>query len=492
MRFKFNLRNKLWFDIFLKVAVIFAAFVLVLTAANSTLLTSFFCYKQRRELAKSVNKIAQLDMSDSSAVRSTIGEISDNNNFEVEIYDKKGTVIYTTQGSQLMDFLAIGNKGFSMVHENNPPDKQKKLSNGVVYEEVTHKFSGSRYMLCRKQLDSELFAEVRIRRRLVTDSADIANEFVIITATVCFVLSVAWIFVFARKFSKPLSRMNEITSDMAALRFDRRLHINRTDEIGQLADSINNMSDSLSKTLSELKDEIELERSIDKMRREFVADVSHELKTPISIISGYAEGLKLNVNADAASREKYCDTIIGESARMNKLVLSILELSKYESGQVPIKPQVFDISAPACEAAERIVGDKCRLVCSLPENTLVFADAMQIEQVIKSYLENAVSHTEHGGVITLFSQDRGERVRITVHNTGENISEEIMPDIWQSFYRGDTSRKREENRFGLGLSIVYAIMRMHGCECGVYNTDDGVSFWFELKKPSALDNGGDL
>ena len=128
--------------------------------------------------------------------------------------------------------------------------------------------------------------------------------------------------------------MNTITRDMANLKFDRTITVNRNDEIGQLASSVNEMSASLSNTLDDLKrtnlklrDEIELERQLDVMRKTFVANVSHELKTPISIISGYAEGLKLNVNGD--NREAYCDTIIDESRRMNNLVLSILELSKY-------------------------------------------------------------------------------------------------------------------------------------------------------------------
>ena len=497
MKFKFKPSNRLWFNIFLKVGVIFAAFVVVLTAANSTLLTTFFCYKEKHELVRQIKRIEQLDINDDSAVLETLGDISDNKNFEVEIYDASGVVMYTTRGSQLMDFLAIGNNGFSMAHENTVPDKQEKLSDGIVYEEVTRRFDGGSYMLCRKKLDGSIYAEVRIRRQLVTASADIASEFVTLIAFGCFAISVIWILVFARRFSKPLSKMNEITRDMANLKFDRKLDINRGDEIGQLAVSINDMSDSLSAALGELKesneklrDEIELERSLDKMRREFVADVSHELKTPISIISGYAEGLKLNINAE--SREKYCDTIISESARMNRLVLSILELSKYESGQVPIKPEVFDISEVAREMAERIVGNKAELVFEIPDNTLVFADELQTEQVLKAYLENAVSHTAGKGKITVSSADAGEKKRISIHNTGDNISEEIMPHIWQSFYRGDASHKRDENRFGLGLSIVYAIMRMHGCDCGVYNTGDGVCFWFESKKAAPLDKNGAL
>lgn len=282
--------------------------------------------------------------------------------------------------------------------------------------------------------------------------------------------------------------MNEITRDMANLKFDRQLKTDRTDEIGQLATSVNEMSASLSTTLDDLnrtnaklRDEIELERELDKMRKTFVANVSHELKTPIAIISGYAEGLKLNVNAK--HRDEYCDTIIDESNRMNSLVLSILELSKYESGQVPANKTAFDICSMADMLLGRIFeGTDIDAQNKIPTKTVVFGDRMQIEQVIKAYLENAKSHVNTRGSVTVYSEELDGKIRVCVHNTGSHIEKEKMPYIWQSFYRGDDSHKRDNSRFGLGLSIVNAVMNIHNNRCGVYNTDDGVTFWFEIDK----------
>jgi len=237
----------------------------------------------------------------------------------------------------------------------------------------------------------------------------------------------------------------------------------------------------LKATNEKLKSDIELERQLDVMRRGFVANVSHELKTPISIISGYAEGLKLNINAE--SKEAYCNTIIEESQRMNRLVLGILELSRYESGQIPINKRRFDISVMASDMLERIFkGKNITAICGIPENTFVFADEMQIEQVLKSLLENAAAHTDDNGRVQVFMEELDGKIKITVSNTGSHISDELMPQIWQSFFRGDKSHKRESSRFGLGLSIVAAIMKHHGNRCGVCNTEDGVNFWFEVEK----------
>lgn len=491
MKFKAKLKglkSKLWFNIFLQVAAIFAVFVLVLTLCNTALLSRFFFVRQKNTLVSQINRLSDVDVNDSNAVSEALTDISENYNFDVEIYDGYGNIKYTTQGAQMMDFFIDGRHDFRMMHEDMIVIKSQELSNGVVYEEAVRRFDNNEFLLCRKQIDENLFAEVKIQKQLVMSSAATANEFITVIAAICLLLSLVWVVIFARRFSKPLIQMNEITRDMANLKFDRAITVDRTDEIGQLAASVNEMSASLSETLDDLnrtnaklRDEIELERELDKMRKTFVANVSHELKTPIAIISGYAEGLKLNVNAQ--NRGQYCDTIIDESQRMNNLVLSILELSKYESGQVPANKTEFDISTLASLLCERIFdGTDITATNKIPTETTAFADEMQIEQALKAYLENAKSHVNSGGNVTVFSEEIADKIRVCVHNTGSHIEPDKMPYIWQSFYRGDDSHKRDKTRFGLGLSIVNAVMNIHNNSCGVYNTADGVTFWLELDK----------
>ena len=487
MSFK-KLLNKLWFNIFVRIAVIFVVFVLVLTLANVSFLVNFFVLKEKNSLKEQLLVVSELDFSNSQQVINTITEINEKYNFDVEIYNSFGIIEYTTHGGQMLDFFQQNNNHFSMSHENMAVIESETLSDGIVFEKALRGFDKNEFLVCRKQINNDLFAETRIQKKLISNSAAIANEFITIISIVCFIISIFWVFIFARKFSKPIANMNEITKDMAELNFERRLDAQSNDEIGQLAVSINNLSSSLSSALSDLRttnaklrDEIELERQLDAMRRGFVANVSHELKTPISIISGYAEGLKLDINPK--SRESYCDTIIEESQRMNKLVLSILELSRYESGQIPLNKQSFDIALLSSDMLTRILKNKnISSENKIPENTLCFADEVQIEQVLKSLLENAVAHTNEGGNIRIESAQKDKKLRISVFNTGENIPDELMPQIWQSFFRGDTSHKRDSSRFGLGLSIVAAVMKLHNTNCGVYNTENGVCFWFEVEK----------
>ena len=487
-------KNRLWFNIFIRIAAVFAAFVLVLCLSNVTLLVRFFSNKEKRSLKEQLLVVSELDFNEPSQVVKALSDINEKYNFDIEIYNGAGRILYTTHGSQMMDYFSLKNDKFVMTHEELTAIKSEMLSGDIIFETAVRKFDQNEYLLCRKQIGDNLFAEVRVQKQLISNSASVANEFIIVISVICLIISVIWVLNFARKFSKPIAEMNEITKDMTKLDFSRKLTVNRSDEIGQLANSVNELSASLNTALSDLKEtnarlrsDIELERQLDVMRRGFVANVSHELKTPISIISGYAEGLKLNVSPE--SKEEYCNTIIDESRRMNKLVLSILELSRYESGQIPLNRESFDISTLCKDALDRIfAGKDIETENKVPADTLIAADPLQIEQVLKAYLENAAAHTPDGGKVWTESTASGDTVRISVFNTGSHIDEEVMPQIWQSFFRGDKSHKRDSTRFGLGLSIVTAIMKLHGQKCGVYNTDFGVCFWFEAENSSRHGN----
>ncbi len=484
------MKKKLWIKLFISIAAIFAIFVTVIAIANSALLTGYFTLKEERLLIDGVKELSVIDLSKTEEITETMREISDKYNFDVEIYEKNGKIIYTTIGAQIMDYIHSGfdRPGFSMNHEQLETLKSDRRDDGIIIETARSKFNSKEYLLCKTEKNG-IITELRIQTELLQNSASVASEFMIIIATACLALSLVWILFFSKKFTAPIVQMSKITEQMAELDFSKKVNAATKDEVGQLADSINHMSESLDRALSELRltnakltDEIELERKLDVMRKTFVANVSHELKTPLSIISGYAEGLKLNVNS--ASKDSYCDTIIDETERMNRLVLSILELSKYEAEQIPFTNEVFDISSLSQNLAEKILFSRKDVTLNnlIPENSLVYSDFMKTEQILKSYLENAAVHTKKDGSVTLRAEDEGESLKIKIENEGENIPPEIMPNIWQSFWRADKAHSREEGRFGLGLSIVGAIVKASGSSCGVYNTDNGVCFWFTLKK----------
>ena len=496
-----HLQQKFWFRIFIRISAVFIVFVAALCLANTVFLEKYYVHTNKNEMIAAAADIVKTDLSDSTAMVELISNIQSTKGFEVEVYDSTDRTLYSSSTEQMMAYLLSKNPNSHLRMNHRPMQtlESKQLGENSVMERATERLSGKEYYVYRTGINSDYFVEVRFPVSSIQASAKSANTFISVIAVCFLALSLLWVFWFSKKISRPITQMNQITKNMAALQFEEKLTPSSRDEIGQLARSINDLSGKLKETLmdlqqsnAQLRDEIELEHQLDVMRRGFVANVSHELKTPIAIIQGYAEGLKAGINQ--SNREQYCDIIVDESRRMNKLVLSILNLSKYESGQIALNLEEFDLSQMAASLAERITaGKNLTLQTKVGHEITAFADYAMIEQVLKSYLENAVSHVNSGGTITVsIEKNSPYLLTVSVHNTGSHVSEELMPQIWQSFFRGDQSHNRDSGRFGLGLSIVSAIIKMHKRECGVYNTENGVCFWFSVSAgPSECKENGE-
>ncbi len=475
--------GKLWVKLFLKIAAIFTAFVLVLAVANSALLFDYYVKKEKSRMLNVAEKIDEIELYGESAATELSKVITDRS-YRLKIEDSFGNTLFSSYDSPVADYKGFFNK------ENFLPPLEHGEKDGF----SVNKDRGEQGVLTLNYtLSGGEILRLTTTLSILQNSAAVANEFMIGVAAICLVLSLLWVFFLSRGIARPIKKMQETTGKMAALDFSEKLEVNSADEIGQLAGSINTLSNTLDVTLADLQDkntrlrnEIEAERRLDKMRKGFVANVSHELKTPISIISGYAEGLKLDIG-DKTRREQYADVIIDESGRMNDMVLSLLELSRMESGQMPLNPQIYNLSEQLEETAARMVakaGD-VEISTEIPKDIYVCADMVNVDKILNNYLSNAISHLREGGIIVLSAESEGDEVRVSVYNDGEAIPPEEMERIWESFYRVDSSHKRESDRVGLGLSIVKAAVALHGTQCGVLNKPLGVEFWFTLKKENS-------
>jgi signal transduction histidine kinase len=222
------------------------------------------------------------------------------------------------------------------------------------------------------------------------------------------------------------------------------------------------------------------------MRKEFLDNVSHELKTPIALIQGYAEGLKENITEDPESREFYCDVIMDESAKMNKLVKNLLTLNQLESGKDAATMERFDMVSlinGVLQSMDIMIQQKnANVIFETKGPVYVWADEFKIEEVVTNYTSNALNHLEGERQIELKITEEGERVRISVFNTGKPIPEADIPNLWNKFYKVDKARTREYGGSGIGLSIVKAIIEGLHQEYGVQNYENGVEFWFTLDR----------
>lgn len=350
---------------------------------------------------------------------------------------------------------------------------------------------GSGYLELSGFFNSDMIFLMRMAVESINESVNISMKFFIITGVVILLIGSVIAFLISGGFTRPILRLAGISKEMSKLNFNIKYEVETEDELGVLGDSINELSDKLESTIIELKqanyelqNDIAKKEKIDEMRKDFISNVSHELKTPIALIQGYAEGLMECVNDDEQSREFYCSVIMDEADKMNKLVKNLLSLNQLESGNNTLQYEKFEINMVingVIASLEYMMKQNDIIFEFEPkEDVYVYADEFKIEEVITNYLTNAIHYASGEKRVAISEQRTGKKIRISVFNTGDRIPEEELENIWVKFYKVDKARTREYGGSGIGLSIVKAVMNAHGTECGIKNHENGVEFWFEL------------
>lgn len=300
-------------------------------------------------------------------------------------------------------------------------------------------------------------------------------------------------YITTKKVTSPIQSLSALSERMSELDFDARYQGTSQDEIGILGNSMNTLSEKLKETIRELQQaneelqkDIEEKIRIDEARKDFIANVSHELKTPIALIQGYAEGLTEGMAEDEDSRNYYCEVIMDEANKMNKMVKQLLTLTALEFGNDMPALERFDIVALIkgilSSANILLQQHEARVEFDSSQSIFVTADEFKIEEVVTNYLNNALNHLEGEKRIQIRVEEQEREVRVTVFNTGNHIPQEDLGNLWTKFYKVDKARTRAYGGSGIGLSIVKAIMDSHHKECGVANVEGGVEFWFTLEK----------
>ena len=368
----------------------------------------------------------------------------------------------------------------------------RRKENYQVYK-VHDERIGSHYLELFGQLDSGAFVYLRTNYQSMQENVQISNRFLGYIGLLAIGLGGIVLLMISNSFTKPILHMTNIARRMSQLDFEAKYPVTTQDEIGMLGTSINTLSERLEKTISELKaannelqKDIERKTQIDEMRKDFLSNVSHELKTPIALIQGYAEGLQDNINDDRESREFYCDVIIDESKKMNKMVKKLLTLNQIEFGSNQVSFDHFDVVQVLQSVIQSasLLAEQKEAKISMEEHSPVYvwADEYMVEEVITNYISNAIHHVDGEKNIIVSIEERVDVVRISVFNTGQCIPEEELEKVWIKFYKVDKARTREYGGSGIGLSIVKAIMESMNQKCGVCNHEDGVEFWFELDR----------
>jgi len=327
----------------------------------------------------------------------------------------------------------------------------------------------------------------------INEAGEIIKEFYVYVYIAAVILIILLSMIYSNMVSKPLIKLNHSAGKMLNMDFSEKCEVKTDDELGNLSKTLNFLSEKLGLTLADFKraneqltKDIEKERSLERMRKEFIAGVSHELKTPLSLVSGYAESLSDHVVSDDM-KDYYLDVIMDETAKMDTLINDMLDLSQIESGQYKLTLTCFNfyslVLATTRKYNKSIEEKNITLDISIDNQEVeVCADALRIEQVLTNFLTNALRSTSIGGGIRINIITTDASVLLQFENTGEKISDEALERIWDRFYKIDKSRNRQSGGIGLGLAIVKNILLLHQSRFGVENIEGGVRFYFDLPK----------
>ncbi|MGQ8825892.1 ATP-binding protein [Bacillus sp. NA_146.1] len=290
-------------------------------------------------------------------------------------------------------------------------------------------------------------------------------------------------FYYSKQIAKPLLKINGTTKKIAHLDFTEQIPITSKDEIGDLSKNINVLSNKLHSHIGQLEQDIEKERKLENTRKEFISGVSHELKTPLSIMKSCISILKDGVAEH--KKEYYFQAMEREVDKMDTLILDMLELAKFESGTYKMKKDVFYIDTVIEDICEHLSVDVEKKELHVHKNICSFevvANQSRIEQVIVNFITNAIRYTPNKEDIIISTIDEKDRIKVCIENKGTHIEEEQLDKIWDRFYRVDAARHRSQGGTGLGLAISKNILELHDAEYGAENTEDGVLFYFYLPK----------
>ena len=494
-----------------QISVVFICLLLLsiftITLINGLFLEKYYVSKKVEVLEEAKEVLSQMNLDDilqydtdieedkkgaTDEISDEIERSSSRNNLTWIIVNEENSGYYYWGENNMAKMLRSKLFGYiNNLDQDMQHSRVLKKTDTCTMWQVHDRFAGMEYVECWGQFDNGYYFLIRSPLESIKESASISNSFYFIVGIIIIVVSGIVILVMTNRITRPISELTKLSEKMSDLDFDARYQSRAGNEIDVLGDNFNKMSRKLESTISELKSannklqkDIEDKIKIDEMRKEFLDNVSHELKTPIALIQGYAEGLTEGMAEDPESRDYYCEVIQDEAGKMNKMVKQLLTLTALEFGNDKPVMEQFDlvtlISGVLSSAKILLQQKEAQVIFDASEPVMVWADEFKIEEVVTNYLNNAMNHLDGEKRIEIRIEKNDKEVKVTVFNTGQNIPEEDLGKLWTKFYKVDKARTRAYGGSGIGLSIVKAIMDSHNKACGVQNVKDGVEFWFTL------------
>ena len=474
-------RLSLTAKLFLGVTACILLVVTLMLGLNNFALKDYYIRQKQATVEEAFHAVND-HIHDTDALRERLIDLQDNASLSTTLWSGR-QLLYSTQNSDR--FLVPGGVPYARGEYVLEVSHKGTALDGINAADPAIRLVGT--------LDNGWHIYLRTPIAAIEESVAVTNRFLLFAGLAALLVGLCAVLLLSQCFTDPLKQLSTVAGQVAQLDFSGRYIGNSRDEIGELGRSINRMSAALEEAVTGLKNanarlvaDNHRKDEQDKARRAFIANVSHELKTPIALIGTYAEGLREDIADGGVNRDYYCGVIEDEAVKISRLLRRMTLLMQLESGGEQLEIERFDVVELLLNLAHKLqprFHDK-RAAISLPpaEPIYVYADPYLMENVLQNYLSNALNHVcEDGQVTAAVTRVSDTRVRITVHNTGNPIPTEELPRIWASFYKVDKARTRAYGGSGIGLSVVAAVMNAHGMPYGVVNRDDGVEFYVELE-----------
>lgn len=506
MKFRHSIRFKLTSILIITVLTI----LVIVSAANLAFAETFYYQVEKDNIANTYEKINNYIRNETTVeqLEKQCWQITQNSSIRIliaktSVLDGLVTVVNTTYEKgetyeTMFQYLSIIQDYVLWGGDEQSVQIVEQLQNqGYVVSEGKRQGRIPGDLSLFGMLDNGYLIAMQIPMEGMRATITIFTRFLSYIASIAVVFGACAMYIVSRSFTTPIKEMADVANRMRDMDFDAKVTTITPDELGDLGVCINDLSAKLEQTISELKTannelrkDIDQKTKIDDMRKEFLSHVSHELKTPIALIQGYAEGLRENIfDDDEESRDFYLEVIEDEAQKMSRMVKRLLELNEIEFGQDKVHIERFDVVEllKNLTSSTDILFQKkgVTLEFEQEEPIYVWADEFMIEEALSNYISNALNHVCDGGKVKIHFEHRETDVRIYIYNDGNPIPEEDLEKIWIKFFKVDKARTRAYGGNGIGLSIVAAAMAAHGKEYGVSNKENGVEFYLDLDTNSS-------
>lgn len=451
----------------------------IMLSGSTVFLQKYYFFRQKAQFVSTYTEAKKLVKSQNGDVMGELYSLATKSDINMIVCDRNFRDIYTnsysienTDGTTLRKVLAQIYEAVDIPYEADYSVKNFESQQ-----------TGNMLVLVGKLTDEHIVFLIKPIMPMLR-SVDIYKEFILFLSIIVAFLSSLCAYFISKDFSNPINELVDISDRIAKMDFSKKYIPKGESDIDKLGNSLNVMSEKLSENIVQLyrantilKNDITQKERNEKMRKEFLQNASHELKTPIAVISSYCEMLKDKIITEEEDREYYYDVIFDEAQKMSGIVKEMLMLAQFESGNDVLNIESFNITEVVEDVLETysIIAQKENITvfADVEENLFVSADMLMIERVMSNYISNAIYHVEDDDKVYVTLKSTPDGILFETRNKTTNTLDDKK--IWNSFYKDENSKGN-----GLGLSIVKAIMDFHNKKYGAKNEDGYAVFYFIL------------